>query len=407
MSRIEGKNILLGVAGGIAAYKSCELLRTITKEGGNVNVVMTKGATKFVSALTFQTLSGNRVSTELFDELRESEISHIALADSADIIVVAPATANIIAGIAGGFADNLLTTVIMASQCPVLICPSMNVNMYENPAVQHNLDILKQRGYSVLEPDEGYLACGWEGKGRLPDVSVILHAIESLLAENDLQGEKMIVTAGATREYIDPVRFISNPSTGKMGYALASEGSRRGADVLLISGKSSLAPPPGVRTVNVVSAAEMHKAVIDNIGWSSIVIKAAAVGDYRPSRVSSGKIKKENGKLTINLERTTDILSEISEHNQDVFVVGFAAETENLVENAKKKLIDKKADMIVANDVSMKGAGFEVDTNIVYIVSESGVMEVPIQTKKRLAKLICDEVVKLKHPSDYPSPRPH
>jgi phosphopantothenoylcysteine decarboxylase/phosphopantothenate--cysteine ligase len=397
MSRISGKNIVLGVTGGIAAYKACELVRRLMREGASVQVVMTKNAAQFVSPLTFQTLSGKRVAMKTFDLEWESEIGHISLADRADLVVIAPATAAFIGKAASGMADNLLTTVLLATQATVMICPAMNVNMYSNPVVQENMEKLKRRGFVVVEPDEGDLACGWEGKGRLPEVGRIMEEIERLLSPKDLSGERVLVTAGATREFIDSIRFISNPSSGKMGYALARAGWMRGADVLLISAKTDVEPPSGVSLINVVTVSEMHEAVMSNLGWSSVVIKAAAVGDYKPVETFPGKLKKNSKEIHLKLERTLDILLDVGKNKNGRIVVGFAAEGENVVENALGKLRKKNADLIVANDIHRPGAGFGQDTNIVCFVDRWGkVEELPLMTKAEIADKIFDKILEFR-----------
>ncbi len=399
MSRIAGKKIILGVTGGIAAYKACELVRRLVKEGASVQVVMTKNATEFVSPLTFQTLSSNRVATGMYDTEWESEVGHISLADSADLIVIAPATAAFIAKAASGISDNLLNTVVLATRAPLLICPVMNVNMYNNPVVQENMERLKKRGMLILEPEEGELACGWEGKGRLPDIEVIIGEIENLVSPQDFVGEKVIVTAGATREFIDSVRFISNPSSGKMGFALAKEGWLRGADVVLISGKTEVPPPSGVKLVNVISASDMYHSVMEHLPWSTIVIKAAGVGDYALSDKFDGKIKKDSKDQILRLKPTQDILLSIGENKNGKFIVGFAAEYENIIENSLDKLRKKKADLIVANDISKEGSGFGEDTNIVYFVDKSErIEELPLMNKTEIARRVFDKISTMKNP---------
>lgn len=393
MSAIRGKNIVLGVTGGIAAYKACELVRALVKEGASVEVVMTQNAMEFVTPLTLQTLSGNKVATRPFDPVWESEIGHISLADRADLVVIAPATASFVGKMATGIADSLLATLVLATLAPVIVCPAMNVNMYNNIAVQDNIRKLRDRGVSIVEPSEGFLACGWEGRGRLPETEDIMSEIEFALTPKDMAGERVLVTAGATREHIDPVRFISNPSSGKMGYALAEEARMRGADVVLVSGKSPLPPPRGVTLVSVESADDMYTAVMKHLDWSTLVIKAAAVGDYAPESKSAGKIKKTGDELTLKLKRTRDILKEIGEKKKQQIVVGFAAETEDLMANAAIKLREKNADMIVANNVGAPGAGFESDTNEVHLLFASGAMEeLPLAPKKEIAKIIFDRI---------------
>jgi phosphopantothenoylcysteine decarboxylase/phosphopantothenate--cysteine ligase len=393
MSTIRGKNIVLGVTGGIAAYKACELVRALVKEGASVEVVMTQNAMEFVTPLTLQTLSGNKVATRPFDPVWESEIGHISLADRADLVVIAPATASFVGKMATGIADSLLATLVLATLAPVIVCPAMNVNMYNNVAVQENIRKLRDRGVSIVEPSEGFLACGWEGRGRLPETEDIMSEVEFALTPKDMASERVLVTAGATREHIDPVRFISNPSSGKMGYALAEEARMRGAEVVLVSGRGSLPPPRGVTLVSVESADDMYTAVMKHLDWSTLVIKAAAVGDYAPESKSAGKIKKTGDELTLKLKRTRDILKEIGEKKQQQIVVGFAAETENLMSNAAAKLREKNADMIVANNVGAPGAGFEADTNEVHLLFASGAMEeLPLAPKKEIAKIIFDRI---------------
>ncbi|MEE9175115.1 MAG: bifunctional phosphopantothenoylcysteine decarboxylase/phosphopantothenate--cysteine ligase CoaBC [Thermodesulfobacteriota bacterium] len=397
MSIIKGKNIIVGVTGGIAAYKSCELVRGLVKKEASVQVVMTKNATEFITPLTLQTLSGRKVAINTFDLQWESEIGHISLADNADLIVVAPATASFIGKVASGIADSLLSTVILATKAPIILCPAMNVNMYENSAVKDNIEKLKERGFVIMEPGEGELACGWEGKGRLPEIEDILGEIEKTLTPHDMSNEKVLVTAGATREFIDSVRYISNPSSGKMGYALAREASNRGADVVLISGKTNLSPIPGVKTINVSSSEDMYKSVMEFLDWSTIVIKAAAVGDYTPTKTQNGKIKKDDKNKILKLKRTKDILYDIGRKKNGRMVIGFAAETDNLLKNAQGKLKRKNADLIVANDVSQSGAGFEEDTNIAHFVyGKNCIDELPLMPKSVLAQKIFDKVFELK-----------
>ncbi len=397
MSILSGKNIILGVTGGIAAYKSCELVRQLVKEEASVQVVMTQNATQFITPLTLQTLSGKRVATSVFDSEWEAEIGHIALADNADAIVVAPATASFIGKLSSGIADSILSTIILATRSPIILCPSMNVNMYENPIVQENIRKLRQRGLMIVESEEGYLACGWEGKGRLPEIEEIVGKIERTLTPKDMMGEKVLVTAGATREFLDPVRFISNPSSGKMGYAIAKAAYRRGAEVVLVSAKCNLKPPHGVKLVNVISSYDMYESVMEHINWSTIVVKAAAVGDYAPVSKAKDKIKKDLKDNILRLKQTNDILEQIGRNKNGRIVVGFAVETENLVKNAKDKLKRKNADIIVANDVLKPGAGFEGDTNIAHFVyGKDKVEALPIMSKDDLADRILDKISDLR-----------
>jgi phosphopantothenoylcysteine decarboxylase / phosphopantothenate---cysteine ligase len=390
-------NVVLGVSGGIACYKAVELVRLLVKEEYTVQVIMTRGAMQFVTPLTFQTLSARPVATDTFNLTQESEIGHINLADSADIFVVAPATANVIGKIAAGIADDLLTTVVMATQAPVLIAPAMNIHMYENPILQENLRKLRRLGYEILEPDEGYLACGYEGRGRLPDPEVILEQIRGKLKKKDLAGEKLVVTAGPSREPLDPVRYISNRSSGKMGYALARAAARRGAEVVLVSGPTALTPPAGVKLTPVNTAAEMRQAILDEYAACTAVIMAAAVADYHPVKFSADKMKRGTGPLDVRLEPNPDILKELGQRKDEKLLIGFAAETRNLDVNAEKKLREKNLDMIVANDVTKEGSGFDGDTNIATIFDCRGATRVlPLMTKDELADKIFDHFLTLR-----------
>lgn len=392
----ESKHIVLGVTGAIAAYKACELTRLLIKGGYTVHVVMTEHARAFITPLTFSTLSGNPVGTHMFDGGAPETIKHIDLADEADLIVVAPATANIIAKISTGIADDLLSTVILATKAPVLFAPSMNVNMYENPITQANLKRLAELGFHFIDPTVGWLACGWEGKGRLAEPAQIFERAAALLTDQDLSGMNILITAGPTREAIDPVRFISNRSTGKMGYAVARRAVRRGAQVVLISGPSHLAAPAGVELVAVESAADMAVAVKDRFGWADTVIKSAAVSDFTPTEQCDHKMKKDECGNTITLSRTEDILLGLGKKKGDTILVGFAAETEEVPVNARKKLIEKNLDMIVANDVSGPDSGFAVDTNIVRIIPrEAPETELPLMKKDEVADEILNRVREL------------
>jgi phosphopantothenoylcysteine decarboxylase/phosphopantothenate--cysteine ligase len=390
--------LVLGVTGGIACYKAVELVRLLVKDGFVVQVIMTRGAMEFVTPLTFQTLSGMPVATETFNLTQESEIGHINLADSADLFVIAPATANVIGKVAAGIADDLLTTVLMATKAPVLIAPAMNIHMYENPILQENVRKLRRLGYHFIEPAEGYLACGYEGKGRLPEPEKILEEIRRLLKKKDLVGEKLLITAGPNREPLDPVRYLSNRSSGKMGYALARAAIRRGAEVALISGPTELEPPAGARLTSVTTAAEMRHAVLEEFSECTAVIMAAAVSDYRPVDFARKKIKRGKGPIELRLEPNPDILKEISARKNGKMLVGFAAETGELVANAAKKLKDKNLDMIVANNVSEAGAGFDVETNVATILDRDGtVRSLPLMSKDELAEQILDHLLVLKN----------
>jgi phosphopantothenoylcysteine decarboxylase/phosphopantothenate--cysteine ligase len=390
---LEGRKVVLGVTGGIAAYKAAELTRALIKKGACVRAVMTVNAMEFITPLTMQILSGNPVCSEMFLPPQDFEMAHISLSDFADILVIAPATANVIGKIASGLADDLLTTTVMAAKAPVLICPAMNVNMLTNAAVQENMAKLAARGYHLLEPGYGELACKTEGAGRLPDIPEIVEEIETILTMKDLTGEKLLITAGPTREPLDPVRFITNYSSGKMGYALAVAAKRRGADVTLISGPTSLPPPRGVRFVGVSTALEMREAVMAHYKEATSIIKAAAVADYRPSVRSDAKIKKHEGAFLLSLERNPDIIEEIGKLKGDRILIGFAMESENLIENARGKMLKKNMDYIAANMIAMEGAGFQSDTNIITIIGRDGrVEELPRMDKQQAADKILDKI---------------
>jgi phosphopantothenoylcysteine decarboxylase/phosphopantothenate--cysteine ligase len=385
------------VAGGIACYKAVELVRLLVKEGFSVQVVMTREAVQFVTPLTFQALSGKPVATEIFSLTEESQIGHINLADQAQIFVIAPATANVIGKVASGIADDLLTTVVMATQAPVLFAPSMNVHMLENPIVQENIRKLRRLGYHFMEPAEGYLACGYEGKGRLPEPEAIVEEVRGLLKKKDLAGERVLITAGPNHEPIDPVRFITNRSSGKMGYALARAALRRGAEVTLVAGPTSLAAPGKAQVVSVKTAAEMRAAVLERFPNSTAVVMAAAVSDYSPAEAAPKKLKKGAESMRLELKRNPDILEELGTKKNGRLLVGFAAETDDVLANAGKKLKEKNLDMIVANDVTAEGSGFEGETNIATILDRSGnVQTLPLMTKDELADRIFDHLHALK-----------
>lgn len=391
------RTVVLGVTGGIACYKAAELVRLLVREGFSVQVVMTRDAMEFVTPLTFQALSGYPVATETFSLTQESEIGHIRLADEADLFVIAPATANIIGKIAGGIADDLLTTVVMATKAPVLIAPSMNVHMYENPILQENIGKLKRLGYHFMEPAEGYLACGYEGKGRLPEPEEIVEEVRRRLKKKDLSGERLLITAGPNQEPLDPVRFISNRSSGKMGFALAHSGVRRGAEVTLVSGPTALLPPAGVRWIPVRTAAEMREAVLKEFPNVTVVLMAAAVADYRPERLVSRKLKRAEGPIQLKLKPNPDILRELGEKKNGRILIGFAAETEELVANASKKLREKNLDLIVANDVTQPGSGFEGNTNVATLLDRNGAVHpLPLMSKEELADRIYDYLLALR-----------
>ncbi|HEY1234959.1 MAG TPA: bifunctional phosphopantothenoylcysteine decarboxylase/phosphopantothenate--cysteine ligase CoaBC [Candidatus Binatia bacterium] len=392
------RTIVVGVTGGIACYKAVELVRLLVKNGFNVRVIMTRGAMEFVTPLTFQTLSGNPVATETFSLTQESEIGHINLADSADLFVIAPATANVIGKLASGIADDLLTTVLMATQAPVLLAPAMNIHMYENVIVQENLRKLHRVGYHIMEPAEGYLACGYDGKGRLADPEKITEEIERLLRHKDLVGESFLITAGPSREPLDPVRYISNRSSGKMGYALARAALRRGAKVALVSGPTTLVAPAGARLIEVTTAAEMREAVFKEYPQSTAVIMAAAVADYHAVAPSGQKIKRGDSDLELRLIPNPDILKELGQNKDGKWLVGFAAETENLTANAQKKLREKNLDIVIANNVAEEGSGFDGDTNVGTIIDRTGaVRSLPLMSKDDLADSIYDHYLSLKN----------
>ena len=389
-----GKRILLGVSGGIAAYKAVELLRLLIKAGAEVDVVMTSNAREFVGPLTFQTLSGNPVHSELFNLIQEQEIGHIALADRVALCIVAPATANVIGKVANGLADDLLTTTLMATRAPVLFVPAMNVNMWENPLYRENQARLEQHGYHFMTPAVGDLACGWQGQGKLPEPAAIFDYAEDLVGSKELAGRTVLVTAGPTREELDPVRYLSNYSSGKMGYAIARAARNRGAQVVLISGPVELPAPQKVELVPVTSAREMHAAVMARSDQADVIIKAAAVADFRPAQRAGDKLKKGDvNQVRLELVRNPDILAELGNQRGPALLVGFAAETGDLLAHARKKLEEKGADLIVANDVTAPGAGFGGDTNLVWLLDRNGgVEELPCLPKEEVAARLLDRI---------------
>ncbi|PKM83739.1 MAG: bifunctional phosphopantothenoylcysteine decarboxylase/phosphopantothenate--cysteine ligase CoaBC [Firmicutes bacterium HGW-Firmicutes-13] len=395
---LKGKTVVLGITGSIAAYKGAEICRLLIKSGFKVRVIMTEGAEAFINPLTFETLSGGPVGTALFNRPHSWEIQHVSWAKEADLILVAPATANVVGKIAGGIADDLLTATIMAAEAPVIIAPAMNKGMYINPIFQDNMDKLRAKGYEFVEAESGFLACGDEGKGRLAEPQKVVDFVLSRIGrEKDLTGQKIMITAGPTREPLDPVRYISNHSSGKMGYALAEAACQRGGQVTLISGPTCLTPPFGINFISIGTAEEMRDRVLKEFPGSDIVIKAAAVADYRPVNISEQKIKKKEGGLSLELEKTPDILAELGEIKENQILVGFAAETQQLRKNAVKKLKTKNLDLIVANDINQPGAGFNVDTNIVKIInSREDILELPLMTKRALADKILDLILEIK-----------
>ncbi len=398
---MEQRRILVAVTGGIAAYKSPELVRTLRRSGHAVRCAMTREAARFVSPAVLQTLTGNTVRSDLFDPSQEGEIDHIALADWAELVIVAPATANTLAKLAHGLADDMVSAVVLATRAPLLVAPAMNVNMWQHPATQQNLATLRERGVRVVGPEAGELACGWEGEGRMSEPEAIAAAAELALGSRGLAGEVVLVTAGGTREAVDAVRFVGNRSSGKMGFAVAREAARRGAEVRLIAGPSVLVTPAGVRRIDVESALEMREAVLAQLPDATIVVKAAAVADFRPTRPSQRKLKKEElaegATLTLELERTPDILAEICRQKGRRVVVGFAAESHDVVENARRKLVRKGCDLLVANDISRDGSGFDAADNTVVFVWPGGeIEELPRLPKSEVASQLLDRVEKLR-----------
>lgn len=394
--RLSGRRILLGVTGSIAAYKAVDVLRRLQDEGGQVRVAMTKNAVQFIAPLTFSALTSQPVLTDEFQNGDRAGIGHIDMSADLDLALVAPATANIIGKIASGIADDALTSALMACACPLVLAPAMNDRMYQNAVLQRNLRVLKEQGVAVVEPEAGWLACGAIGQGRLADTDLIVRAAAAILTPRDLEGTTVLVSAGPTREPIDAVRFISNPSTGKMGYAVAQAARNHGARVILVSGPVHLTPPPGVTFVAVSSAAEMREAVMEHAHQCDVVIMAAAVSDFRPVAVSDRKMKKESAPTTLQLERTDDILMQLAALPGKRLLIGFAAETDEVIENARKKLKTKNLDLIVANDLTRNGAGFGADTNAVTMLDRSGTAtELPVMPKSEIAEQIMGKVAQL------------
>ena len=390
---LTGKTVVLAVTGSIAAYKIANLARMLKKLNCNVHVLMTENATQFINPVTFETLTNNKCLIDTFDRNFQYSVEHVALAKQADVVMIAPASANVIGKIANGIADDMLTTTVMACPCKKIVSPAMNHNMFHNPIVQDNIDKLKKFGYEIVEPDNGMLANGDIGDGRMPEESVLLkYILKEIAFDKDLAGKKVLVTAGATREALDPVRFITNHSSGKMGYAIAENAMLRGADVTLVSAHAECEPPMFVELVPVVSAQDMFEAVTSRFDDCDICIKAAAVADYRPATVADNKIKKSDGDMSIALERTQDILGYLGSHKKDQFLCGFSMETENMIENSKAKLERKNLDMIVANNLKQSGAGFGTDTNVVTIITKDKQLSLEIMSKAKVAERLLDEI---------------
>lgn len=392
---LEGKTVLLGVTGSIAAYKIAYLASALKKQQADVHVLMTRNATNFINPITFETLTGNKCLVDTFDRNFQFQVEHVSIAKKADVVMIAPASANVIGKLAHGIADDMLTTTIMACRCKKFISPAMNTNMFENPIVQDNLKILEHYGYEVIDPAVGYLACGDTGAGKMPEPETLLNYIlRECACEKDMKGLKVLVTAGPTQEAIDPVRYITNHSSGKMGYAIAKMAMLRGADVTLVSGRTALTPPPFVRVVPVVTARDMYEVVTSVSQEQDIIIKAAAVADYRPASVSDEKIKKKDDDMSIALERTDDILKYLGEHKPaGQFLCGFSMETENMIGNSRVKLTRKNLDMVAANNVKMAGAGFQGDTNVLTLITQDEEVSLPLMSKEDAASKILDKIL--------------
>ncbi len=394
---LEGKTVLLGVTGSIAAYKIAYLASALKKRHADVHVLMTENATNFISPITFETLTGNKCLVDTFDRNFQFQVEHVSIAKKADVVMIAPASANVIGKLAHGIADDMLTTTIMACRCKKFISPAMNTNMFENPVVQDNLKLLEHYGYEVIAPASGYLACGDTGAGKMPEPETLLAYIERETAcEKDLKGKKIMVTAGPTQEAIDPVRYLTNHSSGKMGYAIAKAAMLRGADVTLISGRTAIEPPMFVKLVPVVTAKEMYEAVTSVSDEQDIIIKAAAVADYRPAKVSDEKVKKSDRQMSIELERTDDILKYLGEHRHEgQFLCGFSMETQNVIGNSRAKLTKKNLDMVAANNVKVAGAGFQGDTNVLTLITQDEEVSLPLMSKEDAALKILDKILLL------------
>ena len=393
---LEGKHVVLGVTGSIAAFKAASLASMLKKRGADITVIMTRNATNFINPITFESLTGNKCLIDTFDRNFQYSVEHVSLAKQTDVVLVAPASANVIAKAAHGIADDMLTTTLLACQCPKIFAPAMNTRMYQNPVVQDNMKLLRHYGMEVIEAATGYLACGDTGEGKMPEPELLLEYITKALYPKDMEGVRVLVTAGATREKIDPVRYITNHSTGKMGYAIARAAMMRGAQVTLVSGKTGLEPPMGVCFIDIESAAEMAEAVKECYRSQDIIVKSAAVADYRPASVSEEKVKKKEGEMSIALTRTEDILQFLGENRREGQIIcGFSMETENLVENSRAKLEKKHVDMIVANNLKQEGAGFGTDTNVVTLITRDRCLELPMMSKEDVAKHIMDELQNL------------
>lgn len=394
---LQGKTVLLGVTGSIAAYKIASLASTLKKLHADVHVIMTQNATNFINPITFESLTGNKCLVDTFDRNFQFQVEHVSIAKKADVVMLAPASANVIGKIAHGIADDMLTTTIMACKCHVMVSPAMNTNMYENPILQNNLSILRNFGYEIIEPASGYLACGDTGTGKMPEPETLLaYIIREIAREKDMKGKKVLITAGPTQESIDPVRYITNHSSGKMGYALAKMAMLRGAEVTLVSGPTAIEPPMFVDVVSIKTAKEMYDAVTSAFDKQDIVIKAAAVADYRPAHVSDEKVKKKDDQMSIELERTDDILKYLGEHKRaDQFLCGFSMETQNMIENSRAKLKKKNLDMIAANNVKTEGAGFQGDTNVITLITPKEEIQLELMSKEAAADKILDQILLL------------
>lgn len=391
---LKGKHVLLGVTGSIAAYKIANLASMLVKLNADVHVIMTKNAEQFISPVTFETLTGNKVIDDTFERNSGYHVAHIAMAAEADIVMIAPATANVIAKLAHGIADDMLTSTMLACTAPILLSPAMNTHMYDNPVTQENMRKLESLGYQLIEPAAGHLACGDTGKGKMPEPEMLLDCIlQEIACEKDMVGKKVLVTAGPTRESLDPVRYITNHSTGKMGYAIAENAARRGAEVTLVSGPTQLKKPRFMKVIDVTTAEEMFQAVNDVFDTQDIILMAAAVADYRPTTVADHKIKKSDGEMNIPLERTTDIIGTLTQRKKQQFICGFSMETQNMLENSRAKLAKKNLDMIVANNLKVAGAGFGTDTNIVTVITKDACEELPIMKKEEVAGALFDRIL--------------